>query len=119
MRRSRFSAYSQRPCCAAPATVEDLGSPTTVLLLRNMVGPGEVDVDLEDEAGGVVRTSTRPTLRIRASSGHLYEHQPRRQVTLRYWSSACSQWPSCQVAEECEKFGQVVRVMIFEAGTVG
>ena len=43
------------------------GSPTTVVLLRNMVGPGEVDEALEDE-----------------------------------------------VAEECTKFGQVLRVLIFE-----
>jgi splicing factor 45 len=43
------------------------GTPTRVLLLRNMVGPGEVDDDLEEE-----------------------------------------------VAEECTKYGEVVRVMIFE-----
>jgi hypothetical protein len=43
------------------------GKPTRVLLLRNMVGPGEVDDDLEEE-----------------------------------------------VAEECTKYGEVVRVMIFE-----
>eukprot|EP00240_Pyramimonas_obovata_P004942 CAMPEP_0118927142 /NCGR_PEP_ID=MMETSP1169-20130426/4680_1 /TAXON_ID=36882 /ORGANISM="Pyramimonas obovata, Strain CCMP722" /LENGTH=390 /DNA_ID=CAMNT_0006868847 /DNA_START=315 /DNA_END=1488 /DNA_ORIENTATION=- len=42
-------------------------NPTKVLMLRNMVGPGEVDEDLEDE-----------------------------------------------VAEECSKYGEVVRVMIFE-----
>ena len=27
------------------------GTPTRVVLLRNMVGPGEVDDDLEDEVG--------------------------------------------------------------------
>ena len=49
-----------------------LGPPTRVLLLRNMIAPGEVDEDLEDE-----------------------------------------------VAEECEKFGQVVKVMIFEVTDAG
>jgi splicing factor 45 len=48
------------------------GSPTTVVLLRNMVGPGEVDESLEDE-----------------------------------------------VAEECSKFGQVLRVLIFEVTDEG
>jgi splicing factor 45 len=43
------------------------GTPTRILLLRNMVGPGEVDDDLEEE-----------------------------------------------VAEETAKYGEVVRVMIFE-----
>ena len=47
-------------------------TPTRVLLLRNLTGPGEVDGDLEDE-----------------------------------------------VAEECERFGAVVRVVIFEVTDAG
>jgi len=61
-------AVAAAAAAAAPIT----GPPTRVLLLRNMIGPGEVDEDLEDE-----------------------------------------------VAEECEKFGQVVRVMIFEVTDAG
>jgi splicing factor 45 len=52
---------------AAPAAAPARPQPTHVLCLRGMVGPGEVDEDLEDE-----------------------------------------------VADECEKHGGVVRVLIFE-----
>jgi|AntAceMinimDraft_1070359.scaffolds.fasta_scaffold09113_3 splicing factor 45 len=55
-----------------PAATPPTGPPTRVLLLRNMIAPGEVDADLEEE-----------------------------------------------VAEECEKFGKVVRVMIFEVTDAG
>mmetsp|Transcript_39592 Transcript_39592/g.112283 ORF Transcript_39592/g.112283 Transcript_39592/m.112283 type:complete len:364 (-) Transcript_39592:46-1137(-) len=55
-----------------PAGVAFQGVPTKVVLLRNMVGPGEVDEQLEDE-----------------------------------------------VAEECTKYGQVNRVLIFEVTEAG
>lgn len=68
------STSSIAPPSLAPAkaSVPVQDPATRVLLLRNMVGPGEVDEDLEDE-----------------------------------------------VADECEKFGQVVRVIIFEMTEAG
>lgn len=66
-------ASSGSSAAKSPAAAQVVpGPPTRVLLLRNMIAPGEVDADLEDE-----------------------------------------------VAEECEKFGQVVRVMIFEMTDAG
>jgi splicing factor 45 len=71
---ARSSQPSQHPCnpdlavpLAVAARASFAGTPTRVLLLRNMVGAGQVDDDLEEE-----------------------------------------------VAEECSKYGEVVRVMIFE-----
>eukprot|EP00873_Tetraselmis_striata_P005029 jgi/Tetstr1/425293/TSEL_015744.t1 len=57
----------QQPTPKKASGVSFQGTPTTIVLLRNMVGPGEVDETLEDE-----------------------------------------------VAEECSKYGQVNRVLIFE-----
>eukprot|EP00191_Tetraselmis_sp_GSL018_P003946 CAMPEP_0177602772 /NCGR_PEP_ID=MMETSP0419_2-20121207/15085_1 /TAXON_ID=582737 /ORGANISM="Tetraselmis sp., Strain GSL018" /LENGTH=319 /DNA_ID=CAMNT_0019096355 /DNA_START=276 /DNA_END=1236 /DNA_ORIENTATION=+ len=57
---------------AEPVTAPPPGNPDDVVLLRNMVGPGEVDEQLEDE-----------------------------------------------VAEECSKYGQVNRVIIFEVTEPG
>jgi len=51
---------------------EEMGEPSCVVLMRNMVGPGEVDDELEDEVAG-----------------------------------------------ECEKYGDVLRVLIFEVTTPG
>mmetsp|Transcript_16503 Transcript_16503/g.22806 ORF Transcript_16503/g.22806 Transcript_16503/m.22806 type:complete len:417 (+) Transcript_16503:318-1568(+) len=63
----------EKPPPEEPRRPSSIGQkPTRVLLLRNMVGPGEVDEDLEEE-----------------------------------------------VAEECSKYGDVVRVMIFEVTDPG
>ncbi|KAM6962006.1 splicing factor 45 isoform 2-T2 [Tautogolabrus adspersus] len=65
-----FSADSSKKSDANPLT-EILKNPTKVVLLRNMVGPGEVDEDLEGET-----------------------------------------------KEECEKYGKVVKCVIFEIAEV-
>ena len=68
------SGSSRAGAAVVPAVDEGdkPATPTRVLLLRNLTGPGEVDGDLEDE-----------------------------------------------VAEECERFGAVVRVVIFEVTDAG
>lgn len=101
------------PCFCSTQTATINTPPTRVLLMRNMVGPGEVDEDLEEEAR--VGSPHRRLLSNIAEEGT-------RVVPCEHLCS-CTETPSlrcsrsAQVAKECEKYGPVVRCLIFEVRT--